>query len=166
MNQRTHFDLLPEELLIEICMYIKSDPILYKLSDCTKKAYVKYLNSVSKGYINNFSYSIGSFVYSDTSKEKLVDNCELPDVVQVDKTYYIDQKNTSYANRTELVYQSTKGNYFYVLISIDHTHRINNFINLKYKNDWTKFWNILGKQIQRIILIKNGYNKFVLNGLL
>jgi len=164
---KTYFDNLPEELLIEICMYIKSDPILYELSEHTKKAYLKYLNSVSKGYINNFSYDIEQLCgYLDTYKEKLTNKCDLPDVVLIDKMYYNDLRVYYSQHITEIVYQGTKGNYFYMFISTDHIDTWDNFITVKYKRDWTKFWNVLGKHMQNNILIKNGYYKYMQEGLL
>jgi len=84
----TYLDTLPEELLIEISILIKEDPILYKLSEYTKKAYLKYLDSVFKGFINTFNYnniSFGPFTQDD--KIYLTNDSGFPDIVSIDKLY-------------------------------------------------------------------------------
>ena len=151
----TYFDTLPEELLIEICMYIKTDSILYDLSDYTKKAYLKYLDWLKMGYINNFKVLPNKFYEIIlNNKERLITYSGFLDIVQVDKIFYRSESFYDTAVYS-FVYQSTVGNYFYVEI------RNSGYINVKVKNNWKDLWSSLDSVIKESILIRNGYTKWV-----
>jgi len=161
---RTYLDTLPEELLIEICMHIKSDHVLYKLSEYTKKAFVKYLNLIKNGYINTFSIC-GEIFYDKTNKIiqdnkiKLVFITGLRDITTINKLYYYSNHwNTSDKSRIyELIYKSDT-NYFYIRMK---TYPVFRLTDVKCRNNWKDFWNSLNDAQQKLLLYKDQYNKYL-----
>ena len=153
MDPQTHsvpanyLDLLPEELLIEISILIKDDSILYRLSEHTRNAYIKYLNFIKSGYINNFNYkSINAYLILHRYKDILVNKTGSNDIISIGNLYY--QHNLEY------VYESTKGNYYYVkMIKTSKGSAISDG-KIFVKNNWQDFWTQLDKELRRRILIK------------
>ena len=164
MSKGTYFDTLPEELLIEICMYIKADHILYKLSEYTKKAYVKYLKLIKNGHINTFSIC-GEIFYDKTYKImqnvkiKLNFIIRLEDITTINKLYYYSNYwNMSDKSRIyELIYYNGT-NYFYIRMK---TYPVFRLTDMKCRNNWKDFWNILNDAQKKLLLYKNQYNKYL-----
>jgi len=154
-SNRTYFDTLPEELLIEISILIKSDPILYKLSEYTKKAYIKYLNLIKNGYINTF----------DVNENIPVRQILMP---SINKLYYMDYQYQDKCHYYKFIYYSDDGNYYYYVRTDEHWIGPKRKIKIYKKSgsNWKDFWALLNKEEREYLLLQNNYDKYMRDGLL
>ena len=170
----TYFDTLPEELLIEICILIKEDSILYELSEWTRSAYLKYLDSLFKGYINNFmiykKVPSTAIEIIRANKDELVSKSGFSDIKHINKLYYYFKHFNNNQYVYEIIYQSNKNNYFYVKLVLFTTHNHPvidiNRKNIKIDNNWKDFWTSLDNRVQENLLIRNNYAKWLNKDLL
>lgn len=159
-----YFDILPQELLVEICACLDVYPIFLYISDCTRLAYTKYLESIYKGWINPFNDVLffhenrlyNRFYYLSIFSNVKFDY-ELLNVDLIQTFYYIYYEDTVSESVTKAIFKRKNGSY----VKFEHYHNSENLISkvtVGISFNWTELWTKNITEDEKISIIKsNGY---------